>query len=151
MELRKLALIAEIVGGAAILVTLVILIAEIRANSQLIERQIILDRVSADAQIVDSPYIAPIWVKIKTIQDDIPSSVNVFMKSYDLTLEEAVRLFAYIDRDWTVLEADFNLGSTGVERRARQLLQSEDIKIVWLEEFSEQETEFAKFVNDLID
>ena len=55
MELKKLALLAEIVGGIAILITLIILVAEIRSNSRLVERQITLDRANADAQIIDSP------------------------------------------------------------------------------------------------
>ena len=67
MELKKVALIAEVAGGIAILTTLIILTVEIRSNSQLIERQLILDRVNADAQVVDSPYLAPIIMKVKSI------------------------------------------------------------------------------------
>ena len=151
MELKKVALIAEVAGGIAILITLIILTVEIRSNSQLIERQLILDRVNADAQVVDSPYLAPIIVKIKSITKDMPPTHIEIMKRYDLSPEDAFRFFAYIQRDWTVLEADFNFGSSGVEKRAKDLLRSEDIRLVWMMEFSDQKTEFAEFVNDLIE
>ena len=151
MELKKLALLAEIVGGIAILITLIILVAEIRSNSRLVERQITLDRANADAQIIDSPYLAPAYVKVKAITGEIPSAQVAFMEKYDLTLEEAVRLVAYLQRDWAILEADFDFGTPGVDRRARKLLQFEDIRLVWVIEKSEQETDFAKFVNDLIE
>ena len=151
MELKKFALIAETVGGIAILITLVILVAEIRSNTRLIERQIILDQANADARMIDSPYLAPIYVKVKAITGEIPPAQAAFMKEYDLTLEEAARIVSYIVRDWTVLEADFDFGTPGVDRRVKELLQFEGIMLVWMMEFSEQETEFAKFVNDQIE
>ena len=151
MELRKLAFLAEILGGIAILITLTILVTEIRSNSRLIERQIILDRANADAQIIDSPYLAPVYAKVKAITGEI-GPVNVaFMEKYDLTLEETARFVSYIQRGWTILEADFDFGTPGVDRRVRELLRYEDIRLVWMIEKSEQKTDFAKFVNDLIE
>ena len=44
MKLKDIALLTEVVGGAGILISLVILIFEVRQNTALVERQMRIDR-----------------------------------------------------------------------------------------------------------
>ena len=89
-------------------------------------------------------------MKVKAVTGESSLAEIEFMDKYDLTQEEAVRFVGFIRRGWDVLEADFNFGAPNIDRRAKEVLRFEDIKLVWTLEKAEQRTDFAEFVNDLI-
>ncbi len=89
MNLKKAAQITEIIGGAGILISLVVLIFEVRANTNAIDRQASLDR---NARIFE-PYISnipDIYTKVKAV-DGLEPIVNQYVDAYDLPPVEAVR------------------------------------------------------------
>ena len=149
MKLKDIALLTEIVGGVGILISLVVLVLEVRQNNALVERQILLDRVNADAQIIDSPYLAPIFAKVKAIDDDIVPTELAFMEQYDLTFEEATRFTTWFRREWRGYEAEFIIGMPDLDRRVKGLLQNKDQNLFWTTARSRYRADFVNFVNDL--
>ncbi len=149
MKLKDIALLTEIVGGVGILISLVVLVLEVRQNTALVERQILLDRSNWVAQIIDSPYIAPIFAKIKAIDDDIVPTERAFMRQYDLTFEEATRFTTWLRREWNGYQAEFELGTPGLDSVIKDMLQHKDQNLFWTTTRSQYAADFVNFVDDL--
>ena len=149
MKLKDIALLTEIVGGVGILISLVVLVLEVRQNTALVERQILLDRSNWATQIIDSPYIAPIFAKIKAIDDDIVPTERAFMDQYDLTFEEATRFTTWLRREWSGYEAEFELGTPGLDSVIKDMLQHKDQNLFWMTTRSTFTADFVNFVDDL--
>ncbi len=74
MKLEKWALIAEVVGGLAVVATLIVLIAEIRSNTEAISAQTILaqynvERERRNRSISNSGGILDVRVKVRAVSD----------------------------------------------------------------------------------
>lgn len=151
MKLKKVALITEIVGGAGILVTLIILVFEVRENNSLADRQIRLDRANARAALaVNSPYIPTIIAKIKAVDiDAVSPGAAAFMDRYDLTYEEANRFSTYLRRQWRGNEADYYAGTPDLDRTVRQQLNWPDQKLYWEHARPGFSEEFVTYVHSL--
>ena len=149
MKLKDIALLTEIVGGVGILISLVVLVLEVRQNTALVERQILLDRSNWVAQIIDSPYIAPIFAKIKAIDDDIVPTERAFMEQYDLTFEEATRFTTWLRQMWSGFQAEFETGTPGLDEIIKDILQHKDQELFWMNTRSTYTADFVNYVNDL--
>jgi hypothetical protein len=56
--------------------------------------------------------------------------------------------------DWgssTILGLPSVIGMPGVDLRVKEMLQYQDMQMFWLNDRSEEETDFAKFVSGLIE
>lgn len=109
-KLSDLAHLAEIVSGIAIVITIVLLIVEVRSNGKLLQRQIELERIDRSA-IFDSQYLPDILEKIKSV-DGVGGTVQAFMDRYDLTYVDADRWVRYMRQQWEAHEANFRFGET---------------------------------------
>jgi len=109
MKLEKLALLAETIGGAAIIVSLLVLIQEVRQNTAVQNRQIQIERY---LQYTDS-YIDPaaarqVYAKIKAI-DGLEPLAEAYVERYGLTPEEAVLWSRLVSRTFYYWQVDYDL------------------------------------------
>lgn len=153
MNLKRIALITEIVGGVGILATLIILLFEVRENNSLVDRQMRLDRADLSVSLmVNSPYLPGILAKIKAVDSDsVGSATTALMSRYNLTFEEADRFVRYLRRQWFGFEADYFAGTPDLDRVVRNMLTFPDQALYW--EYAQKglNENFAKYVNDLND
>ena len=80
---------AEVVGLIAIVVSLAVLIVEVRENTLAIERQTALDRANSLTSPFFDSELASILDKIKS-QDGPDVNIVPFVEAYDLSYREAV-------------------------------------------------------------
>lgn len=110
MKLEKWAQWAEIVASAAVIVTLVVLVGEVRGNTLALERQADLDRATAlNTPFFYAPELASVLARIKAVdgQDPLPQAL---MDRYELTAEEAILWERHLWQVWLQHEADFERG-----------------------------------------
>jgi hypothetical protein len=107
MKLEKWAHWAEIVASVAVVVTLVILVGEVRGNTLALERQADLDRASAlTTPFFSAPQLASVLNRIKAVDglDPLPQALK---DRYGLTAEEAILWERHLWLVWLQHEADF--------------------------------------------
>ena len=153
MRLEKSALWAEILGGAGILITLIILVFEVRENRSLIERQMRLERANLAAELtINSPYLPDILAKMKLVDTEaISSPIKAFMDQYDLTFQEAARFTTLLQRQWFGFEADYYAGTPDLEREMTRMLKFPDQQLFWNNApeglFGEEFSDFVDRIN----
>jgi hypothetical protein len=133
MKLQEWAHWAEIVSSVAVVGTLLFLIREVRGNTQALDRQITMDRVSTvNNPFFTAPELASILVKIKAVDGPLPGP-KAYAERYPLTPEEAVLWDRHLTLLWMGLEADYRYGETGgeVEAWVRDLLTHADNRLYW--------------------
>ena len=146
-QLRKSALIAEIVGGIAIVVSLAILIVEIRENTAILERRMAQDRAEAVSRdMIQSEDLAMILDKIKRVDGHGPH-ITSFMDKYELTAAESIRWNRHQHLIWQGLQADYKTGSEDVESVIRYAIQFPDNQL-FIESLEDglMDEEFLEFV-----
>ena len=147
-KLSDWAHIAEIVSGIAIVVTIVVLISEVRSNSGLLQRQIEIERADR-ATFFDSPYLPEILEKIKTV-DGTDRDVQAFMDRYNLTHVEADRWTRYMMQQWQAHQADFLFGETiQLDANLSTLLGYPDQVLYFETERAGMDPEFVRYVEQL--
>jgi hypothetical protein len=97
---------AELIGFVAIIVSLVVLIIEVRQNTLATERQIALDRAASMTSAFFDSELASILEKIKSV-DGLDRNIVPFIEAYDLSYPEAVIWERHLQYAWEVLEAEF--------------------------------------------
>lgn len=97
---------AELVGFVAIIISLVVLIIEVRQNTLATERQIALDRADSMTSAFFDSELASILEKIKSV-DGLDRNIVPFTEAYDLSYREAVIWERHLQYAWSVLEAEF--------------------------------------------
>jgi len=97
----------EAIGIGAIVVTLIVLIIEVRENTASIDRQASVDRISAATEPFFDAELASILVKIKSIDGEDTSAVNAYVENYGLSHEEAVLWTRHLWYLWKTLEAEY--------------------------------------------
>ena len=98
--------IAELAGITAVIVSLVILIIEVRGNTVALERQIAMDRANALAVPFFESELPSILAKIKSV-DGAKGAIPLYMEEYDLSLSEAIRWERHLILLWETLEAQY--------------------------------------------
>ena len=153
MKVERWAHWAEIIASLAVVVSLVILVQEVRRNTAAIERQAVLDRATAvNGPFMEESPLPAIIAKIKAVDgaDEIDSA---FVDRYDLSYEEAVRWTRHLSLIWQALEADFLARgvSPESERMIKSLLAAPDNQLLW-EMGAPQvgDPEFRNYVADLL-
>ena len=104
---RRLATIVEIVTGISVVVTLVLLLVEVRANTGALERQIRMDQAQSVAEpVLDDGLLRSAYRKVKE-RDGWEPEVTAFMDEYGLTEEESIAWTRFLYWAWVRREADF--------------------------------------------
>lgn len=123
----------EVVASAGIIVTLIILVLEVRTNTAALQRQAELDQSSAyNAPFLDDSGLAQVLVKMAKV--DGPSRVQqALVDRYSITLEEAVKWERHLWQVWAGHQANFAaLGDNWLLRSdVSGLLTNPDNMIYW--------------------
>ena len=132
MKLREIGDFVNLIAAVAVVISLIVLIAEVRTNTRAIDRQNRMDQLSTLTQpFLDDVDIGEALAKIKAIDGREPA-VATFMEAYDLTEVEASTWLRHLYSVWGALEADYIYsGSEFVEPTVRLLIPYRDAEIYW--------------------
>lgn len=133
MRLEKWVPVAEVVASLSVVLTLLLLVIEVRANTAAIERETYVQRADRQYEPFLDPAAMPdIYAKIKAV-DGPDVSVQVLMDRYGLSVEEAVIWAWYLGQNWRGREADFLYDgpSESLEMSIRSLLAIPDNRAYW--------------------
>jgi hypothetical protein len=153
MRLEMVSRWAEIAANVGVILTLIFLASEVRANTLLMERQTIMDRAEVlNTPFFDNPELSRILAQIKSV--DGPDLIEAaFVERYGLTYEDAVTWGRHLGLIWAGLEADFALEgrSEALTRRIELLIQAPDQRLIWETEFDRpfSDPEFLAYVEEL--
>jgi len=134
MKLERAAHAVEISANVGVIVTLVLLMLQVRDNTRALEGQSILQRGAAFQEpFVSESEVPAVLAKIKAVDGPEPS-VTAYMDRYGLTYEEAAIWTRHVWSVWTSLEAEYAvLGeSPELSQKIRILLPFPDQE-VWIE------------------
>jgi type III secretory pathway component EscR len=147
MKLKNWASIAEMVASLAVIISLALLVLEVRGNTLAVERQINKDHVrSILTPFIDPPILLSAMKKIKNV-DGHDDYVQAFMESYDLDSAEAYAWGNFLLIIWMDMEQDFveNGPSDRLAEQIRELVRHPDVTL-FLENF-----EFSEVFNSYIE
>ena len=122
---------AELVGLAALTISVVALIYEVRANTAAIGYQATMDSVKAVADpFFESDALSGILAKIKAV-DGFPPPIPAYRERYDLSEEEAILWTRHMIVLWGSIEATYLAygPSPGLEENINLLLTNPDNRI----------------------
>ena len=132
-DTRKWVELSELAASAAVIISLVFLIYEVRQNTATLEKQIWIDRQS---RMVD-PYLSSgeirsAYAKIKS-KDGLELRVAAFVDEYDLDTEEALAWVRMLDSIWYGYEIDYwAFGENDeLDTVIRGMLRNPDQKLYW--------------------
>ena len=134
MKLEHVASWSEVVASLGVIVTLALLVREVRDNTRALEREALVSR----ANTLYAPYLGEsevpaILAKVKAV--DGPEELEqAYIARYGLSYEEAAIWARYEGTIWSGLEADFALlgDSPAIAERIRVLLKRyPDIQLWW--------------------
>ena len=107
MKLQQWAHLAEIGASVGVIVTLLLLLQEVRGNTAAIERQASLDRTASwTAPFFPSSDLPDILAKIKAVDGEEPGQ-QAFVDRYNLTAEESILWIRHLSSIWTRLETEY--------------------------------------------
>lgn len=151
MKLERWAHLAEIVASMAVVVTLVFLAVEVRANTLVIERQSYEQRTDRVFEpFLDPSTLPTIYAKVKAV-DGMDRSVQAFMDQYDLTPEEATMWSRHLASIWRSMELNFMFDgpSSDLERQIRLFLSTADNQLYWEVTGAPRAPEFRAYVEGI--
>lgn len=151
MKLQQWAHWSEIVASVAVVVTLVILVREVRGNTLALERQADLDRAAAlTTPFFSASRLASVLARIKSVDgaDPLPQA---FMDRYGLTPEDAILWERHLWLVWLQHEADFERSgpSPKLEAWIGAALDTPDNVLYWQTLGRYSGAEFRSFVNGI--
>lgn len=152
IELRTWVDVAEIAASLAVLVTLVILIAQIREASLVEQRESAIRAAEWDAAVfLQSDVLAEALSKIKAV-DGIEEGIQNLMDRYDMSYEQAAAWNRYLTLNWAGLQAEFLYrGRTErLDQRIRRNLQWPDQQILMRGVFGEPWSPFHEEFDDYV-
>ena len=121
MKLKKWATIAEITASFAVIISLVLLMLEVRGNTLAIERQIDKDhRRAIFTPFIDPPILLSAMEKIKAV-DGQATYVQAYMETYDLNDSEAYAWGNFQLTIWADMQQD--LAHNGPSERLAAQIQ----------------------------
>jgi hypothetical protein len=120
VKLKEWATITEITASFAVIISLVLLVVEVRGNTLAIERQIDKDhRRAIFTPVIDPPILLSAMERIRAV-DGQETHVQAFMETYDLNDAEVYVWGNFQLMIWTEMQQDFvNNGPS--ERLAAQI------------------------------
>ena len=142
----------EVLTGLSVIVTLIVLIAEVRTNTQAIERQVLLDRMSSVAgPFTSGPELLQAYERNKELDGWEPGNV-AFMERYGLEPAQAIAWTRFLLINWGGIEANF-LTSGPSEELSRQivgLMAFPDNRLFWETHAAVFDPAFETYVEEQI-
>lgn len=139
----------EMVASICVVVSVVLLVLEVRQNTRAIERQILSDRVSnLTVPFLEGPELLMAFQAVKSV-DGWDELHRAFMEEYGLEPAQAVAWTFHLNRVWNGLQIDFFADgpSDVMARGVKSLLAYPDQRLFWKHErFS---PEFTAYVESL--
>ena len=123
----------EWITGLAVVISLIVLIVEVRANTQAIEREILIGSSARLAEpFLSGPELFSAYERVKAVDGWEPMT-EAFMEQYDMESAEAIAWLRYLIQIWQGVEADFAYSgrTQELESRVRSLLGYPDNQLYW--------------------
>jgi hypothetical protein len=153
MTLQKWAHISEIFGGIAIVVSLLVLIHEVRSNTFLQELQMSETRyLNYTDTYLESRELAEIYAKVKAI-DGLEPLTAAYVDRYQLTPSEAVIWARNVQRTLWIWQSQFFFGgpSNELENEIRNVFEYPDLRMGYeINEDNLLGPEFIEYVNSIV-
>lgn len=149
-RLEKWTQVAEIVAAAGVIITLVILVQEVRTNTLAIQEQSRAQFTAATAEPFLSPDVLPgLYAKVKGVDSlAVDPEVVAFVDRYDMTPAEAIQWTRLISIQWAQWEARFEREGPSEElaRWIRLLMTKPDIELFVQTDVLARGSPFAEYV-----
>ena len=135
----------------AVVISLFVLIAEVRANTRALEREVLLDQSSRLAEpFLDSEELFGAYERVKAV-DGWEHINSAFIDHYGMDNRQAIAWVRYLVSLWEGVEADFVYSgrNSELEDRTASLLAYPDNRLYWsvAPPYSE---EFEAFVESVV-
>ena len=154
MKLEKWAHASEVFGSIAIVISLVILILEVRSNTLVQQQQMQLDRgLNFTDTFLGSPELADIYAKVKAI-DGIEPLAGAYVERYELTPAEGVLWSRLVQRTLFTWQSQYLFGGPSEELQSeiRAVFKYPDIRIAYeINEDGLLGPEFIEYVDSVLD
>ena len=152
-KLQKYALVTEIVGGLAVLLTLIILILEVRENTEESRRTNLIQLTTAPlVPYLENPDIRRISSKISESYENV-GLPTVFEKEFGISREDSQLYARYLGYSWRIRESEYLYGNSEPEVfRASMLfaLRNLEDRLYWEHVPAVFQPEFAAYIQDLL-
>jgi hypothetical protein len=153
MKLERWAHASEIFGAIAIVISLVILIFEVRNNTAIQQQQMQIDRaLNFTDTFLNAPHLADIYAKVKAV-DGIEPLAGAYVERYSLTPAEAVLWSRMVQRTLFTWQAQylFSGPTEDLESEIRNVFKYVDLQMAY--DINEDELlgpEFIEYVNSIV-
>jgi hypothetical protein len=148
---RKLREQLEWITGLAVVISLIVLIVEVRSNTKARERQVNLDAITR----ISEPFLEPAellagYERVKAL-DGWEAQNAAFMEHYGMEPSQAVAWVRYLILLWGGVQADFVYSgpTPELEARVRGLLGYPDNQLFW-SIASGTDPEFEAFIESVV-
>jgi hypothetical protein len=150
MKIRNFSSWIDTIASIAVVIGLVLLILEIRVNTQAIERQAAVDRAAALTEpFYQSETLRSASEKVRAVDERVGAEA-AFIEHYNMTPEEAILWNRHCIQLWSVIKADFDFGDRESARRyAENLLAIPDQRI-FIENHSFFEGDFSQMIEAVL-
>ncbi len=141
----------EIVASISVVVTLVLLVIEVRGNTKAVERQVLLDRASTvSAPFMEGPELLEAFKRVKEVDGWDAMHVE-FMERYDMNPTQSVAWTFFLYKVWSGLRADFAYAgpSDKLASEIRSLLSYPDNQLYWKYFGLDHDPEFTAYVESV--
>jgi hypothetical protein len=131
-KIRSFAPIIELVSGIAVLVTLIVLVVEVRTNTQAVRLQATEYRSTAFLLPLINPETLPsLYAKVKEVDGLDDRTITAMMERYEMTVEEAIQWTRFMGLNWSVIEYEYaaNGPSVSLNSRIRGFLNATDLRL----------------------
>ena len=154
MTLQKWANVSDVLASVAIVVTLLILVQEVRNNTVVQERQMQMERVlnSTDAYL-NTPELADIFAKVKAVDGQEPVA-GAYEERYGLTPSEAVIWSRLVQRTLFIWHSQFLFGgpSEALESEITSIFKYPDLRLAYeINEDGLLSPAFIEYVDSIVD
>lgn len=129
LKLKKLALTAEVVASFAVIISLILLLLEVRGNTLAMERQTEMAHYnSLFTAFIEPTALMSAMTKIKAV-DGIEADIEAFIATYDMSETEATAWSRFQLLIWAGMQQSFIYDgpSDRLAKEIRQLLRFPDI------------------------
>jgi len=135
MSMERVSRWVEILANLGVIVTLLLLVAEVRDNTLALQRQAFLDRSTAmNIPFLQDGPLPGILAAIKSVDGWEGSPFEqAFADRYGVPIEDAIVWARHLSMVWGSLDADYQLAgaSPALAARVRLLLTFPDNQLLW--------------------
>jgi ketosteroid isomerase-like protein len=141
----------ELIASVSVVVTLVLLVVEVRANTGALERQVLLDRAAGMATpFMEGPELLEAFRRVKAVDGWGPLEAEL-MERYELEPAQSVAWTFFLYKIWNNLEADYAFAGRSDELTGsiQGLLAFPDNQLYWKHAAGQFSPEFVAYVGEV--